>query len=83
MYYAERDKLRLPAVKTYLETFVWLAINEADGQWAFANYDGKDFEDALQIGCALREQCSTFVTLDQKLAKKHKAHLPIKLIKAS
>jgi predicted nucleic acid-binding protein len=80
MYYAEGKHLDLLAVERVLRDFVWLATVEADTTWAFQHYAGKDFEDALQIAVAKREDCKEFVTLDKSLAKKHTATMPIKLL---
>ena len=81
MYFAERHKLNLEAAERLLELFVWLPLNEADIRWAIEHYKGDDFEDALQVASALREGAKKFVTLDQKLARKYKEDLPIKLLK--
>lgn len=82
MYFVERDKISLPPVKTFLESFTWLPVTEADAAWALAHFDGKDFEDGLQVACAMREQCSMLATLDKGLAKKYARHLPVKLVGA-
>ena len=81
MYYAEARKLNLKNVELLLGTFSWLPVLETDVAWARSRYQGKDFEDALQIACALREGCTKFVTLDQKLAKKYAGQLSIELIR--
>jgi predicted nucleic acid-binding protein len=81
MYFVEKDKIVPAPAKAFLESFTWLPVTEADAGWAFEHFDGKDFEDGLQIACAMREGCSTFATLDQGLAKKYTAHLPVKLLK--
>ena len=80
LYFVERDKLAWEPVRTFLESFVWLPLLEADAQWAFTHFGGKDFEDALQISCALREHCQRFVTLDKQLSKKYAAEIPIDLL---
>ena len=66
-------------VELLLGTFSWLPVLETDVAWARSRYQGKDFEDALQIACALREGCTKFVTLDQKLATKFSGPLSIDL----
>jgi predicted nucleic acid-binding protein len=71
MYFVEKDKIAWEPVKTFLEGFVWLPITDADAQWAFSNFKGDDFEDALQVSCAKREGCNKFATLDKGLAKKY------------
>ena len=80
MYFIERDKLPWVPVKQFLESFSWLPVVDSDAQWAFANFAGKDFEDALQVACAIREGCSKFVTLDRHLSKKYAQIMAIHLI---
>jgi predicted nucleic acid-binding protein len=80
MYYVEREKVQVESVEEFLGTFIWLPIEESDARWAFAHFSGNDFEDALQISCALREQASRFVTLDKKLASKYSEVVPITLL---
>ncbi len=81
MYFVERDKLALEPVKEFLQSFSWLPMVDADAQWAFMHFQGKDFEDALQVACALRENCSGFATLDGLLAKKYKQDITIQLLR--
>ena len=80
MYFIERDKLLWEPVKDFLESFSWLPISDADAQWAFMNFRGDDFEDALQVACAIREGCSSFVTLDVALSEKYKQTMRFELI---
>lgn len=80
MYYAEREGLNLKTTEQFLRQFFWLPLTESDINWAFQNYQAKDHEDALQIACALRENCKRFVTLDKALAKKYAKNIPIDLL---
>lgn len=81
MYFIERDKLPWEPVKDFLESFSWLPVTDADAQWAFMNFQGNSFEDALQIACALREGCSSFATLDEALSQKYEQTMMIDLIR--
>jgi predicted nucleic acid-binding protein len=81
MYFAERDKLDWVPIEVFLGSFDWLPIVEADAHWAFARFEGRDFEDALQIACAIREGCDKLVTLDSDLTKKYIKDLKIELIR--
>lgn len=80
LYYSESKKLHLPAVEEFLRLFIWLPMTDGDAEWAFRRFEGKDFEDALQIASAIREGCGTFVTLDKSLAKKYVADIKTKLL---
>ncbi len=77
MYFVERDQLPWKSVKNFLESFSWLPVTDADAQWAFMNFKGDDFADALQIACATRESCSRLVTLDGTLSKKYAQDIAI------
>lgn len=79
-YFVEAKKLQREPAEAFLRKFTWLPLTEADGEQAFRTYDGRDFEDALQIACALREGCSEFVTLDKALAKKYADTLAVRLL---
>jgi predicted nucleic acid-binding protein len=81
MYFVERDKLPWEPVKNFLESFSWLPIIDADAQWAFMNFNGDAFEDALQVACALREGCNSFVTLDVALSEKYNQTITVELIR--
>lgn len=83
MYYAESNKLALGPVEQFLRLFVWLSIVDTDAAWAFQYFKDDDYEDALQIAVAIREGCSTFVTLDKSLAKKYSKVIPIDLLPLS
>ncbi len=80
MYFVERDKLEWEPIKAFLESFAWLPVVDADAQWAFLNFKGDDFEDALQVACAVREKCSSFVTLDEQLSKKYTDNIVVHLL---
>lgn len=80
MYFLERDKIAWEPTMTFLESFVWLPVTDTDAQWAFTHFKGEDFEDALQVSCAVRERCSGFVTLDKSLAKKYANVMPVELL---
>jgi predicted nucleic acid-binding protein len=81
MYFVERDKLAWKPVKAFLESFDWLPVIEADAGWAFLNFKGDDFEDALQVACAIRENCNSFATLDKGLSKKYAKDIKIHLLR--
>jgi predicted nucleic acid-binding protein len=81
MYFIERDNLPWEPIKAFLESFNWLPIIDADAQWAFAQFRGDDFEDALQVACAIREGCNSFVTLDGPLYKKYSENIEITLLR--
>lgn len=48
--------------------------------WATRYREDDDFEDALQVGCAVMAGCKEFVTFDKKLAKLYGKHITMKLL---
>jgi predicted nucleic acid-binding protein len=80
MYFAEQKKLDLIAVRAQLEKFLVLSVSPEDSIWAFDNYAGRDYEDALQVACALRHGCTKFLTLDKDLARKYARDIKVKLV---
>ena len=52
-----------------------LASTEADYAWAVTHEHGRDFEDALQVGCAINNGCTQFLTLDKALIKQYQADI--------
>lgn len=63
IYCVEKDKFPRELIKVFVECFNWIPIVDADAQWAFTNFNGDDFEDALQIACAVGDGCNSFATL--------------------
>jgi predicted nucleic acid-binding protein len=49
--------------------------------WAINNRQDADFEDALQVACALASDAQTFVTFDKKLAKNYQQFINIKVLR--
>lgn len=78
-YFVEKEKKRKSDAHDFLKSYGILDMNEADYDWAAANDQG-DFEDALQVACALRHGCNKFLTLDASLAAAHRKHIATKLI---
>lgn len=71
MYFAENKKLEQKKVEEFLRLFIWLPMTDQDGEWAFSHFNNDDFEDAMQISCAIREGCSRFATLDGGISRKY------------
>lgn len=57
----------LPVLRQFLTDYTILPLTAEDFEWAFINIRNRDFEDALQLGVAIRHGCSQFVTFDEAL----------------
>lgn len=78
MYHVEKQNRSLSEAHDFLGKYQILDMKEADYNWAQANDQG-DFEDALQVACALRHGCKKIITLDRLLAKNHDKHIEVTL----
>jgi predicted nucleic acid-binding protein len=65
----------LPVLRQFLSDYTILSLEGVDFEWAFTNLRNNDFEDALQIGVAIRNGCTDFLTFDKDLYKAY-ADLP-------
>ena len=79
-YLVERHKKETVIAARLLQTYKIIGVTPEDASWAFTHYKGKDFEDALQVAAALREECTAFLTLDASLAKKYGKFLNVELV---
>lgn len=70
-----RALVDLPVLRHFLSDYTILSLEGADFEWAFTNLRDSDFEDALQIGVAIRNGCTDFLTFDKDLHKAY-ADLP-------
>jgi predicted nucleic acid-binding protein len=57
----------LPILRQFLSDYTILSLEGTDFEWAFTNLRNSDFEDALQIGVAIRNGCTDFLTFDKGL----------------
>jgi predicted nucleic acid-binding protein len=79
-YLVEKHKNAVTVAEELLKTYRIIGVAPEDAAWAFARYNGKDFEDALQVAAAMREKCSAFLTIDAHLARKYGKLLNVELI---
>jgi predicted nucleic acid-binding protein len=70
-----------PVLEKQLKAYKIINVTDQDAAWAFDHYEEQDYEDALQIGAALRENCSAFLTLDTALAEQYGKYLTVTLIR--
>lgn len=80
MYFSELEKLNPKDTFALLENFEILKNDQNTFDLAKDLYDGKDFEDALQIASCLNAGIDNFLTLDKNLAKKYSNKLNITLL---
>jgi len=80
MYFSELEKLNLKNSIAFLQKFEILKMDQISFDLAIEIYDGKDFEDSLQIAIAKQNNIHHFATLDKKLYSRFKNDLEIILV---
>ena len=80
IYFGLKDGLVLEDLFGIADSYKLLDINEDDYEWAKKHCVGGDFEDALQVASAVRNQAKDFVTLDANLAKNYEKFIKITLL---
>lgn len=68
-------RVPIAVLQTFLADYTIVSLEQADFDWAFANVRDDDFEDALQLSCALNAGCYSFVTFDRNLHRAYNEHL--------
>ena len=79
-HFGKKEKHRLSDLLEDLDSYNVISMAAAQVAWAVANHQDDDFEDALQIGCAVLEKCDRFITFDQMLAKNYSRFIDIRLL---
>lgn len=80
LHFGLKDKMNIDELTRLADSYEILGMNNEDYAWAKQNCLDNDFEDALQVACAVRSRAEVFVTLDKTLAQNYKKYIPIKLI---
>lgn len=79
MYFGRKEQADDAFLHATLNQNALLSLTPQDYEWATNHEQGRDFEDALQVAMAIRSGCTSFVTLDTALAKRH-VGLPIEIV---
>ena len=79
MYFVEQQKQSKDVAWQFLDCYNVLDLKFQDLSWAKDN-DMGDFEDALQVGCAIRGKCDLFITLDKNIEPKLGKYISVKTV---
>ena len=82
LYYVEAEKFDKKTAYKFMRGYRILDMTNSDYEWA-KNNDQGDFEDALQVACAKRHDCSYLLTLDKKLGNMYGKYLSIRTVSKS
>lgn len=80
VHFGKKFHLQPDNIKTAIELLAVLPIEQTTLQWAFTNLQNTDFEDAIQVACAVLSGCSQFVTSDVALAKNYSQFINVQLL---
>jgi len=76
IYYVEVKGFDKKIAHKFIQGYRILDMNNSDYGWAKSNDQG-DFEDALQVACAKRHDCTYLLTLDKKFDSMYGKYLSI------
>jgi len=65
--YFGQKRVELIVLRRFLVDYTVLSLDSGDFEWAFNNIRNNDFDDALQLGVAIRNGCASFITFDKTL----------------
>ncbi len=80
VYFGLRDGLDLNVLLDMLNRHRFTSFGTEEIIWATKNHQDENFEDALQVACAVMQDCQTFVTFDKKLAQKYSQFINVKVL---
>ena len=77
MYFGIKNGVNAETLYGFIGGYKVLDISQSDYRWAKKYCHGSDFEDALQVACAVRSGAKQFITLDKTLANLYKKSIPM------
>lgn len=80
VHFGKKFSLAPDEVRSGLAELIIMPIDEQTVSWAFDKLQNSDFEDALQVACAVLNGCDTFVTFDKQLAKAYSPFIDMKIL---
>ncbi len=80
VHFGKKEGYSVNALCNRLALLNYTSLGKAEIHWAISNCQDDDFEDALQVACAVLDGCELFVTLDKFLAHKYQKFIDIKLL---
>lgn len=80
VHFGKKENHNIADLLEDLQNYKITDMGEPAVRWAIRNRQDDDFEDALQIACAVLEGCGKFVTFDANLSKKYSHFIDIHLL---
>lgn len=79
-YFGQKDGLKLDLVLNMLSKHRFTDFGMDEVVWAINNHPGGDFEDALQVSCAITSGSQKFATFDKRLAQNYQAFITMDVL---
>jgi predicted nucleic acid-binding protein len=79
-YFGTKEGFSIEALTKELALLNYTELGDDEVRWALANCQGDDFEDALQVACAVISGSELFVTLDKPLAQKYQKFINMQVL---
>ncbi|HTE22556.1 MAG TPA: PIN domain-containing protein [Candidatus Limnocylindria bacterium] len=80
VYFGQKEKHTLADLLEDIQSYKITDMGSPVLRWAITNRQDDDFEDALQVACAVLGDCKQFVTFDGKLAKNYGSLIDVTLL---
>ncbi len=80
VHFGKKEGFSIKVLTSHLALLNFTSLGEDEIRWAIANCQDDDFEDALQVACAVINGSDLFVTLDKPLAQKYQKFINIKVL---
>lgn len=80
LYFMKLNKQNIAEALIFLDKYFVLPLDDVSTKWALNNCPDGDYEDALQVACAVFSDCAKLVTFDQQLFKNYSRHIDIELL---
>lgn len=79
-YFGTKEGFPIEVLTKQLALLKYANLGDDEVRWAITNCQDNDFEDALQVACAVTSGSELFVTLDKSLAQKYQKFIDMKVL---
>lgn len=80
VYFGKKENHTVSVLLEDLQAYQITPMNQPVFEWAVANRQYENFEDALQVACAVLGGCDRIITFDRQLANNYRRFIDIQLL---
>ncbi len=80
VHFGKKEGFSVEALTSRLALLNYTNLGGDEVRWAITNRQDDDFEDALQVACAVISNSELFITFDKPLAKKYQKFINMKVL---